>query len=180
MITGFARCLRRENAGLRFITLDLDEENQLPDYQVGDTISRVFCLTFGSDTPSSLTDTEFLEAKGLLQIPRAVENQMKDDYVVRENSPPVPEPQPFIQPGRPLEVKVGQVGLLDSVFFQDDPSLKGELESDEIEISIKSTGMNFKDIMIALGQIPFYHKIVRIFGIHISSFESSFESKDMF
>ena len=159
MVTGFARSLRRENTGLRFVTLDLDERNQLPDDQVGDTISRVFELTFGLDAPGSPADTEFLEANGILQIPRTVENKAKDEYVVRENHPSVPEPQPFVQPGRPLELRIGQVGLLDSIFFQDDLSLKSELGSNEIEISIKSTGMNFKDIVIALGQIPFYHKI---------------------
>ena len=159
MVTGFARSLRKENAGLRFVTLDLDDKNQLPDDQVGDTISRVFELTFALDAPGSPADTEFWEANGVLQIPRTVENRAKDEYVVREIHPPIPEPEPFIQSGRPLELRVGQVGQLDSIFFQDDLSLKSKLGSDEIEISIKSTGMNFKDIVIALGQIPFYHKI---------------------
>ncbi len=159
MITGFARSLRSENAGFRFITLDLDEMDPLPENLVGNNISRVFELTFGLRTPGSSADTEFLETKGVLQIPRMVENKSKDEYVVRETYPPVPEPQPFVQQGRPLELRIGQVGQLDSIFFQDSPSLKGELDSDEIEICIKSIGMNFQDIMIALGQIPFYHEI---------------------
>ena len=159
MVTGFARTLRTENAGLRFVTLDLDDRHHLPDDQVADSISRVFELKFGSDAAGSPADTEFLETSGVLQIPRAVENKRKDEYVVRETNPAVPEPQPFVQTGRPLELRVGQVGQLNSIFFQDDSSLKCELGSDEVEISIKSTGMNFKDVVIALGQIPFYHKI---------------------
>ena len=159
MVTGLARSLRKEDAGLRLVTLDLDEKTRLPNDQVSDTILRVFKHTFGSDSPVSLADTEFLEVDGVLQIPRIVGNKRKDEYLVRETHSPVPEPQPFVQQGRPLELKVGQVGQLNSIFFQDDLSLKCELGSDEIEIDVKSTGMNFKDVMIALGQIPFYHKI---------------------
>ena len=173
MATGFARCLRTENAGLRFITLDLDGKSKLSDDQVGDTISRVFEMTFGSDALGSSTDTEFWETSGVLQIPRAVENKRKDEFVVRETNPPVPEPQVFDQQGRPLELRVGQVGQLDSIFFQDDLSLQGALGSDEVEISIKSTGMNFKDVVIALGQIPFYHKI----GIECSGVVTAVGSK---
>ena len=159
MITGFARSLRSENAGFRFVTLDLDKRDPLPDYLVGNTISRVFEYTFGFRTPGSPADTEFLETNEVLQIPRIIGNKGQDEYVVRETHPPVPEPHPFVQQGRPLELKIGQVGQLDSIFFQDSPSVKGELHSDEIEIFIKSIGMNFQDIMIALGQIPFSHEI---------------------
>ncbi len=100
-----------------------------------------------------------MEKNGVLQIPRIVTNERKDKYILRETNPPVPEPRPFVQPGRPLELRVGQIGQLNSIFFQDDLSLECELGSDEVEISIKSTGMNFKDVMMVLGQVPFYHKI---------------------
>lgn len=159
MITGFARTLRMENAGLRIVTLDLDDQERLPEEQVRDTILRVFRLTFGLDSPSLQADAEFLELNGVLQVPRIINNKRKDEYLVRETHSPVPESQPFVQPGRPLELRVGHVGQLDSIFFQDDLSLKHALGNDEIEISIKSTGMNFKDVMVALGQIPFYREI---------------------
>lgn len=159
MITGAARCLRTEFAGLRLVTLDLEEQIESPDEQICDTILRVFKLTFGLDSPRFLVDSEFVEKDGLLQIPRLVENKGKDEFIVQETYPPVPKPQPFAQKDRPLELRVGQVGQLDSIYFQDHLSLENALGDDEVEISIKSIGMNFKDIMIALGQIPFHHKI---------------------
>ena len=159
MFAGFARCLRNENAGLRLVTLDLDGQDRLSDDRIRDTICRVFKLTFGSNSSAFVADVEFLEVKGVLQIPRVVGNQEKDDYIVRETHPPVPEPQPFVQEGRPLALKVGQVGQLDSIFFQDDENLKHEIAKNEVEISVKSIGMNFKDVMISLGQIPFYHDL---------------------
>ena len=159
MITGFARSLRAENAGLHFVTLDLDEEQRLSNDRTADTILRVLQLTFVSDSPSFVADTEFLEVKGVLQVPRVVGNRAKDQYVVRETHRPVPEPQPFVQEGRPLKLKLGQAGLLDSLHFEDDLTLQRELGKEEIEISVKFTGMNFKDVMIGLGQIPFYHEL---------------------
>lgn len=159
MVTGLIRSLRTEKAGFRFVTLDLDGKNRMPDDQVSSTILRLFEQTFGSNSPGSLADTEFLEVNGVVQIPRIVGNTRKDEYVVRETHSPVPEPQPFVQQGRSLELKVGQVGQLDSIFFEDDLSFKDEIKSDEVEICVKSTGMNFLDVMISLGQVPFFHKI---------------------
>ena len=159
MFAGFARCLRTENSGIRIVTLDLDEQNRLPDGQISDVLLRVFKLTYGQDCPKFLADTEFLEVDGVLQVPRVIGNKRKDEYVVRGTHPPVPTPQPFFQKGRPLELKIGQVGQLDSIYFRDSQSLQHKLGKDEVEISVKCIGMNFKDIMIALGQIPFYHDI---------------------
>ena len=159
MFAGFARSLRTENAGLRLVTLDLDEQDRSPDDQICDMILRVFKLTFGTDSPKFVADSEFLEKDGVLQIPRVVENKKKDEYIVQETRLPVPKPQPFAQEGRSLELTIGQAGQLDSIHFQDHLSLRNKLGDDEVQISVKSIGMNFKDVMIALGQIPFYHKI---------------------
>lgn len=159
MFTGFARCLRTENAGLRIVTLDLDEQKRLTDGNICDLILRVFEATFGQDSPNFSADTEFLETDGVLFVPRVLGNKGKDEYVVRETHPPVPISQPFDQKGRPLELKIGQAGQLDSIYFRDRRSLQHELGSGEVEISVKYIGMNFKDIMIALGQVPFSHDI---------------------
>ena len=141
-------------------------------------ILRVFKLTFGLNSPKFLADTEFLEVKGVIHVLRIVGNPNKDKCLARATQSNVPEPQPFIQNGRPLELRVGQAGSLDSIFFQDYLSLKHALGDDEIEISIRSTGMNFKDIMITLGQIPFYHEI----GIECSGIVTAVGSSvtDMF
>lgn len=159
MFAGFARCLQKENAGIRIVSIDLDERNQLSEGQICDVVLRVFKLKFGQDSPRFLADTEFLEINGVLQVPRIIGNKRKDEYVARETNPPVPTPQPFGQKGRPLELKIGQLGQLDSIHFRDQLSVQHGLGNDEVEISIQCIGMNFQDIMIALGQIPFYHDI---------------------
>ncbi|KAL9036095.1 MAG: hypothetical protein Q9214_006290, partial [Letrouitia sp. 1 TL-2023] len=56
-------------------------------------------------------------------------------------------------PHRALSLTIGSPGLLSSLHFQDDPAFDQPLADDEVEIKVRATGMNFKDIVIALGQL---------------------------
>jgi NADPH:quinone reductase-like Zn-dependent oxidoreductase len=60
--------------------------------------------------------------------------------------------QNFEQPGRRLKVAVGMLGALNSLYWKDEDQLP--LAPGEIEIKIAFTGMNFKDVVIAMGQVP--------------------------
>ncbi|KAL8776020.1 MAG: hypothetical protein Q9194_003434 [Teloschistes cf. exilis] len=173
MVFGLARSMRPENAGLKFSTLDLDAETLLPDDEAAETIIRVAEIVFNVERPNFGPDVEFREIRGVLQVPRVVEEKAKDDYVVRETCPPMAEPQPFIQEGRPLKMALGQTGLLDTIHFVEDHSLTNSLADDEVELSVQAAGMNFKDIMISLGQLPFYHEV----GIECSGIVTSIGSK---
>ncbi|KAL8900623.1 MAG: hypothetical protein Q9192_000967 [Flavoplaca navasiana] len=73
---------------------------------------------------------------------------------MHETYEPAAEPQTFHQPGRPLTLTVGQVGLLDSIHYVDDKELLVPLQSNEVEISIAAVGMNFINILMSLDQIP--------------------------
>ncbi|KAL9595199.1 MAG: hypothetical protein Q9219_006593 [cf. Caloplaca sp. 3 TL-2023] len=160
MATGFARSIRAENAGICFLTLDLDGGRVLSDAEIADTIMKVFKAGFGPEEyPRFFTDFEYIETDGVLHIPRITAEPRKDEFVIRETCAPSPEAQQFIQPGRPLKLKVGQVGLLDSIHFEHDKSLESPLRESEVEIAVASVGMNFKDLMISLGQIPFFHEL---------------------
>lgn len=110
MFAGFARCLREENAGLRIVTFDLNEQDRLPDGKICDLVLRLFKRTFGQDSPNFVADTGFSEVEGVLHVPRIIGNKRKDEYIVHETHPPVPTPQPFVQKGRPLELRIGQAG----------------------------------------------------------------------
>ena len=159
MVFGLARSMRPENAGLTFSTLDLDADSQLPDVEVAETILRVVEMVFGVDRPNFTTDVEFAEINGILHVPRVIGDKAKDDFVVHETDPPLSEPQLFNQQGRPLKLRLGQTGLLDTIHFIDDVNLRLPVADDEVEIKIHAIGMNFKDIMMSLGQIPFYHDL---------------------
>ncbi|KAL8676982.1 MAG: hypothetical protein Q9186_006557 [Xanthomendoza sp. 1 TL-2023] len=155
MIAGVARSIRSENAGLRLSTIDFDGKDRLPDAKVAELILQLADHIFDQRTSKIGADMDFLETKGVLHIPRALGDKQKDDYVIRETRRPVPGPEQLVQDGRHLEMKLGQVGLLDSIYFEGNETLQLPLADDEVEIVINATGMNFKDVMISLGQIPY-------------------------
>ena len=158
LISGFARSIRGENAGIRLVNLDLDAQQPLAENQLVDLVIKVFQASFGSDgQPKFFDDFEFAEINGVLHVPRIYPDLEKDKLIVRETGSPRPEAQNFYTPGRPLKLKIGQVGLLDSMYFEEDTSIAAPIDANDIEIRIAATGLNFKDLMISLGQIPFYH-----------------------
>lgn len=65
----------------------------------------------------------------------------------------LPEMLPFNQPGRPLALAVRTPGMLDTFQFVDDNEYQQPLADKDVEISVKAVGMNFHDVMIAMGQI---------------------------
>lgn len=155
MALGLARTIRAENAGVKFVTLDLSTQYAQADSEIAETIMRVYRKSFGSAASGILQDCEFFEIEGCIQIPRVVTDDEKNRLILREIQPLNPESQPFIQQSRPLQLVQDTPGLLDSLHFAVDERVNMPLENNEVEICVKATGMNFKDVMLSLGQIPY-------------------------
>ena len=96
-------------------------------------------------------DYEFAEEGGQLVVPRIVEQEDMNMTLFRETQSSTPYLQSFEQSRRRLKLAVGTLGALDSLYWQADLELP--LKDDEIEIRIAATGMNFKDVVIAMGQV---------------------------
>lgn len=141
MIDGLARVIRSENAGVKLVTLDLSDSPVLSDVDTASTIARVYARVFGSNTAYNLEDLEFIEDKGVIHVRRIIGHVDKDRYIMSETQHPVPEPQPFSQTGRSLRLKIGTPGLLDSIYFEDDPTIKQPVADDEVELEIRATGV---------------------------------------
>lgn len=153
LVLGLARTARSENGGHTIITLDLDKGTPLADSVAADTILLLFRRHFALERDGNRTyDVEFAERNGVLMIPRLIENNGINQTLKAFMSTPVPEDQPFHQLGRPLRMEVTP-GFLDSIRFVDDERFFQELSDDEVEIEVKAVGLNFKDVMMGLGQI---------------------------
>ncbi|EOD51963.1 putative polyketide synthase protein [Neofusicoccum parvum UCRNP2] len=57
-------------------------------------------------------------------------------------------------PDRHITLTIESPGLLDTLYFAEDPNSDATLDDDEVEIQVRATSLNFKDVMIALGQVP--------------------------
>lgn len=153
LITGAARVARGENQLLRLLTVDIQEnianECEMAIRKIQDTVVSAFY------TPGVMRSSEFeyTYKDGQLHIPRLVPDAKVNQYVRQAGGEERVELQPFHQPGRPLKLQVHQSGLLEKMRFVDDDSYKEDLSDCEIEVQVEASGVNFKDIIVALGQV---------------------------
>ena len=153
MAIGLARTVRSESS-LKFGTLDLDGAKELSHADAVDKIFEVATTLFGTAADIS-PEMEFQERGGELSVCR-VSDDFDMNTFVEQNTNENTEPflQPFGQLGRPLKINVGTKGALDTLHFIDDISAETPIAPDQISIEVKVTSMNFKDIMISMGEVP--------------------------
>ncbi|KAF7533432.1 hypothetical protein G7054_g7092 [Neopestalotiopsis clavispora] len=149
MAIGLTRTIRSETAA-KVATLDLDSASQLPPSALVELVLQTFDKVFHGDTANA--DMEYAEKDGQLVVPRIMENDEMNDFVHRELHSSAPYLQDFNQEERRLKMTIGTTGALDTLLFQDDEVYA--LGENEIEIRVEATGMNFKDVVIAMGQLP--------------------------
>ena len=154
MSSGWARCLRSEMAGVKLVNLYFDRHRILTHQKTADVIYRLYKMAI-AESSSTNVDMEYSEANGILTIPRLLPDLTKDRYITRQITGPVPENQPYRQGRRNLKMIIDKPGILDAFSFVDTDTISQPIKDFEVEIKIHATGMNFKDLMIGLGQIQY-------------------------
>ncbi|KAH6989651.1 polyketide synthase [Ilyonectria sp. MPI-CAGE-AT-0026] len=150
IVQGLLRTVRSENSKVA-ATLDLDPTSQLGPSDHAELVLRALLSSLDTPEDGSPVDFEFSEDNGKLVVPRVVEHEDMNLTVFRETQISAPYLQDFEQPGRRLKLAVGTLGALDSLYWKDEADLP--LPADDVEIKITATGMNFKDVVIAMGQV---------------------------
>ena len=165
MVIGMARSIRSETL-FKFMTLDLGVSPQLSEVDTADKILDVLKRTFFSDAPAVGVDMEYQERNGQLFVPRVVDDLEMNKFVHKETQPSAsPDLQPFSQEGRPLKIAIETPGALDTLYFTDDLAVGTPLPDYEVEIEVRATSMNFKDIMISMGQLSSNYLGVECSGV---------------
>ncbi|MCJ1309677.1 hypothetical protein MMC25_003337 [Agyrium rufum] len=153
LVNGLARVVRRENAGIRFVTVNVQESVSTPGSLVprlSDLIARSFATPISA--PKSDED-EYTFSKDQLLISRVHADAKFDDWVKRTINTQNVEVGPYQQPERPLKLEVETPGLLSSLRFVDDEVPLKLLGPFDLELEAKAYGINFKDVFIAMGQM---------------------------
>ena len=150
MITGLARVLCTESSNMSFVTVSLRDHHEKVDIWA-EKIAQV--LNVSSSKTSGSRELEYVEAKdGKLMINRITEaTRLNRD--VHSKSTPTLKKQAFGQ-GPPLVLEVANPGFLDSLQFVEDQRFYTDIGSDEVEIEVKSVGVNFRDLLVVLGRFP--------------------------
>ncbi|KAL2142027.1 hypothetical protein VTI28DRAFT_1717 [Corynascus sepedonium] len=156
LANGFLRVIRNEYVGRSLVTLDLDAKNPLWSESDVSAIAHVMVDGVGSrQGPSDSEENEFALRDGLVLVPRIY----KDAPLNKMLSPDAAEPDhiaesALFQDGRPLSLKVGMPGFLDSLVFDDHERYEEwYLEEDAVEIEPRAYGVNSRDVMVAMGQM---------------------------
>ena len=151
LITGLARVARLENQFLQLVTLEMHESQGNMDRELPRVVANVLSRSFS--TSDLVSELEYSRKNGRLQIPRL----MPADKVNRSINSIYSQSEPvsglFHQRDRPLMLSVSKPGLLDTMIFVHDELSKMSLGQDELEIEAKAYGINFRDVLVALGQI---------------------------
>ncbi|KAL6230719.1 hypothetical protein BDW75DRAFT_59054 [Aspergillus navahoensis] len=160
---GFLRSIRHECAGAKYVTLDLDPNAKLWSCAAVTAITQVFTASFGTLNGGAVTsptyEFEYAEREGVILVPRVFRdndrNKALSPRVVDCSSSDSVSTEPFFQPDRPLVLKVGIPGLLDTIAFDDlvSPSEGSRHPPDLIEIEPRAYGVNFRDVLVAMGQL---------------------------
>ena len=154
LASGFLRSLRQEYSGKRLGTLDLDTSQPLWSPESVRSITDVFKTFFDDSAVGLASDYEFAERDGVIHIPRYVKDLERNQAVFSQTTGvPAPRLEPFFQSDRALRLTIGTTGLLDTLAFDDDPSATEPLPDDFVEVEPKAFGVNFRDVMVAMGQL---------------------------
>ena len=156
LVRGLARTLRAEFQIGKFINLAIDDWS-MPGDDFAELVGRVIEQSFYSESDAAEYERELALKGGILHIPRLVHDVVMNDNLTRETHLGSKYLQPFHQEGRPLRLTITNPGFLDTLSFVNDERLASPLADDEIEIEVKASGLNFKDIILALGQLPGYY-----------------------
>ena len=177
LAAGFLRSLRNEYVGRRIVAVDLDPKSKTAwsDSAIL-TIVKVLGAIFANSEDDYVVDAppddfEFAERSGTILIPRTFrasalnramfQEPASDSDSSSQNAGNLSS-EPLHQAERPLKLHVGIPGLLDTLTFGDDETAitrdgRGnsdtELSPELVEIEPHAYGVNFRDIMVAMGQL---------------------------
>ncbi|EME86352.1 glycosyltransferase family 69 protein, partial [Pseudocercospora fijiensis CIRAD86] len=149
LMVGLSRAIRNENAGVLLATLDIDT---LENIDVAASAAAIINVSMAHSS-SEGADGEFAARGSTIYIPRVERATSVDKSLQKYEAKGEPEPTSFISCGRPLKLTIQTPGLLDTFRWQEDETYYTPLQSDWIEIEVKAVGLNFKDVLVALGNL---------------------------
>ena len=138
---GLLRTIRTERPDIPMFQLDLSTEAQISSPRISDLITRNFKSECAAESPN--IESEVCERHGRLHIARLYDEKPMNHALHMQGRQSPPEPQPFVQPGRPLRLIIGAPGMLDTMYFIDDEKPLAPLGENDVEIEVKANGVNF-------------------------------------
>ncbi|KAB8275133.1 beta-ketoacyl synthase [Aspergillus minisclerotigenes] len=148
LIDGLLRVLPEEdgNRSRYILALDPTETPKLPHFETIAKLSqRILSAT-------ESIDTEYIESNGLLHIPRLTVDPVLIKAIYEREQVAAEKKQKFGS-GPSLKLDVYSQCMLNGFKFIEDYAVQQPLGPNEIEIQNRSVGINFRDLLVSLGQL---------------------------
>jgi hypothetical protein len=150
---GLLRIVKQEDANKRFIQLDFEST---PDVWTLDNISHIVHIlqqSFDYNLDPRSIEWEYVVKDSSLHVPRFYPDAVQDRASSGTQVDQTLVLEPFWQPGRPLVWETSKSGLLSDLYFTDHPDVASDVPSGMVEIDPKAFGLNFRDVLVGLGQL---------------------------
>ncbi|KAJ3951746.1 hypothetical protein N0V92_011836 [Colletotrichum tropicale] len=155
MIPGLLRTVRWER--------DLDGSDlllmHLPSAEaslVASNVVKVFKHHFGGPFMSPDRHADYLVSPdgGFVQTARIIAAPPVNDFIAQRTTVLQPRLEAFgADPSRSLKLHTSGPGNLDKLHFIDWPGAEKPLGGSEVQVDIKAAGVNFRDVMVAMGEL---------------------------
>lgn len=152
MAIGLARTVRSETS-LPFATLDIGLKGDLPETQITEKIHHVFNDVFCKSSVLRNGDMDYVVQQGKICVSRVVDDLDLNQSLLNDTEHAPPQLQGLVQETRPLKMVPGEGGALSDCYFTDSDIGKLPLPDDYIEMRVSCVGLNFRDVLVAMGQI---------------------------
>ncbi|OQE46634.1 hypothetical protein PENCOP_c001G00206 [Penicillium coprophilum] len=160
LITGLIRTVRWEQdfREQNFVTLEICHGHNAQE--AVQRIERIYQHEFASELKSSVKknnrNAEYrASVLGPLQTNRLVLQKSLDHFMANKFATMTPESMRLgDSPNRVLSLTTDSPGLLDRLYFKDCCVHASPLKDDEVEYKVLATGLNFLDVMSAMGEVP--------------------------
>ncbi|KAL4914902.1 hypothetical protein BDW62DRAFT_134806 [Aspergillus aurantiobrunneus] len=151
---GLLRVLMSEDDRKSCYLLSLEYQEPSPNHQE-DQIMKVIRLLVSPGKQDH--DTEYFEQQGILNIGRLVQSIQLNNQVAAQTTPRQHKMQRFQSASVPLHLDAISSGLVPGFKFIEDTTATTPLAPDELEMQVKCAGINFRDVLIAVGQLSSPH-----------------------
>ncbi|KAI0015263.1 polyketide synthase [Xylariomycetidae sp. FL0641] len=154
--TGLLRTAKQEDSSRRYVSLDFESQAEEPwPLATIPHILRVLKQSFDARIDTADIEWEYAVQMDALHVPRVYPDPAQDRTSSDVPVEPVPSMEPLWQQNRPLVWETAQTsGTLSNLYFADDAeATKPDLPVGMVEIKTQAMGLNFRDVMCALGQI---------------------------
>lgn len=148
-VYGFCRSIRQEHTSVRLISLEI--ESKLED-SLESLATILNSPTADLDLPNGEVELEFVEKEGQLFVSRVRAEPVLDNHIRLDMGEASPEEGAFINE-RSMSAELAVPGVLDTIRWVDNPEIAGPVDPDHIKLQLSAASINFKDVLIASGQL---------------------------